>query len=86
MSIPVWITPAGQIGVYPAQIDMVYNLEVITETPVLTTFEIISGNLPSGLSLRSTGRIYGIPNIVESDITSTFVVRVSSLCREASPG
>ena len=78
MSIPVWITPAGQIGVYPAQIDMVYNLEVITETPVRTTFEIISGNLPSGLSLRSTGRIYGIPNIVESDITSTFVVRVKA--------
>ncbi len=79
MSIPVWITPAGEIGVYPAEISMLFFLEATAELPYLITgYEIISGSLPAGLTLRIDGRLSGIPNIVERDITSTFVVRVKA--------
>jgi hypothetical protein len=78
MSAPNWITPAGLAGVYPVQIAMTLQLEAEAILPATSlTYALISGSLPSGLSLRSDGLIFGIPSIVPSDTTSTFVIRVT---------
>ena len=78
MSAPNWITPAGLAGVYPVQIAMTLQLEAEAILPATSlTYALISGSLPDGLSLRSDGLIFGIPSIVPSDTTSTFVIRVT---------
>lgn len=73
MSTPIWTTAQGLIGVYPAQVSMTYQLNA---APV-DFYTIISGELPSGLTFRDDGLIYGTPDIVSKPITSTFVVRAS---------
>lgn len=43
-----------------------------------TTYSIISGNLPAGLSLSSTGTIYGVPDFVIVTTRSKFVIRTTT--------
>lgn len=78
MSAPNWITPAGLIGVYPAQISFDYLLEATPVLPALTvSYKLLSGVLPVGMSLRIDGLISGTPALVTQDTTSTFVVRAT---------
>lgn len=78
MATITWVTTFGLIGVYPASVAMQYFLEATVSGGTIIDYKIISGSLPSGLSLRSDGKIYGTPNIVSEDTTSTFVVRVTA--------
>lgn len=76
MSAPNWITPAGLVGVYPAQIAMTLQLEAEPVLPATTvSYILLSGTLPTGMTLRVDGLISGTPSLVSSDITSTFVIR-----------
>jgi hypothetical protein len=76
MSHPIWITPAGSLGIYPASIPMQRQLQAIPDPPAVSvSYKIISGNLPTGLNLTSNGLIYGTPTTVLQDSVSTFVVR-----------
>ena len=78
MSAPNWITPAGIIGVYPAQIALTFQLEAEASLPATSiTYSLISGSLSPGLSLRTDGIISGIPEAVSSDTTTTFVIRAT---------
>jgi len=78
MTAPVWVTPAGSIGVFPAQVSMSTRVEATPVLPALNvTYKIISGNLPDGLNFRSDGLISGIPPIVSSDTAYEFVVRAT---------
>ena len=78
MSAPNWLTPAGLIGIYPAQISFEYQLEAIPVLPALTvSYKLLSGSLPLGISLRIDGLIYGTPALVTDDTTSTFVIRAT---------
>ncbi len=78
MSAPNWITPAGIIGVYPAQIALTFQLEAEASLPATSiTYSLISGSLSPGLSLRTDGIISGIPEAVSSDTTNTFVIRAT---------
>ena len=79
MSAPIWITPSGSAGVYPALIPM--QLQLVA-TPATVTYTLISGNLPPGLSFRSDGLISGTPSIVSKDTTSTFVIRATTTTNE----
>lgn len=79
MTTPIWSTPSGSLGTYPALFYMQYNL---VASPSNVVYSLISGDLPYGLSLRSDGKIYGTPQLDDSTIspynkTSTFVVRVT---------
>ena len=78
MSAPNWITPAGLIGVYPAQISFTYLLEATPVLPALTvSYKLLSGSLPAGMSLRIDGLISGTPTLVTQDTISTFVIRAT---------
>jgi len=57
---PRWITPAGQIGQYydGGEVDFVFEYSNLdpNETVVIS---VISGELPGGLTLTPSGRLYG---------------------------
>jgi len=80
MSNPItWVTAAGIIGVYPADIEMVFKINAVATLPyTIDKYEIISGSLPSGLSFRGDGKISGTPDIIAADISTEFVVRVTA--------
>jgi hypothetical protein len=78
--IPVWNTTAGSIGT-------VYDIERSSKSFILSasdpdlgslTYSLLSGSLPTGLSLGSGGIISGTASSVGSDTTSTFTVRVQN--------
>jgi hypothetical protein len=77
MSHPItWETSAGSIGTYPAQVSMTFNVEATASAGyTITKYVIISGNLANGLQFRDDGKIYGTPDTVSNDTTSTFVIR-----------
>lgn len=78
MAQPVWNTTAGSIGTFPALIPMTYQLSANAVLPAVSvTYKLISGRLPTGLSINNNGLIIGTPALVTQDITSTFVVRAT---------
>lgn len=78
MAQPIWNTPAGSIGSFPASLEALFLLSASAVTPAITvTYTLISGTLPSGLSINNLGIISGTPNIVTSNVTSTFAVRAT---------
>ena len=78
MSQPIWNTTQGSIGSYPAQVALSIQLSASAVFPATTvTYQLISGSLPIGLSLASTGLITGTPGLVISDTTYTFVIRAT---------
>ena len=78
MAQPVWNTPAGSIGSFPASLVALFQLSATAVAPATTvTYVLISGTLPSGISIDTLGTISGTPTIVTSNITSTFTVRVT---------
>lgn len=78
MAQPNWITPAGSLGIYPAGLLAEYTLSAQPVLPAVSLeYILLSGNLPSGLSLSSEGQISGIPNLVTAETISNFAVRVT---------
>lgn len=75
MSAPKWMTSAGLLGTYTERITT--STLVIAEGQDVT-YKIISGSLPGGLRLSSTGTIIGTPYSVGEVIRSDFVVRASN--------
>lgn len=79
MAQPNWNTPAGSLGTYPSLFTIVpTQLSASAVLPAVTvTYTIISGRLPSGLSMTEDGLIHGIPGAVPENTTSIFVVRAT---------
>jgi len=78
MAQPVWNTPAGIIGSYPALLIMSFELSADPVSPATSvTYQVISGSLPSGLSLSTIGLISGTPTLVTRNTVSAFTVRVT---------
>lgn len=78
MAQPVWNTTAGLIGSYPALLPMSFTLSASAESPATTiTYTLLSGSLPSGLSMTSSGVISGTPSLVTDDTTTTFAIRAT---------
>jgi hypothetical protein len=78
MSQPNWVTAAGSIGSYPAQVSLLFQLVAQPALPAITvTYTLISGSLPEGLSLSNIGLISGTPILVTRDTTYTFVIRAT---------
>ena len=77
MTTPTWVTSAGLAGVYPALLPIT-PLQLKATPALTTTYKIISGSLPPGLSFRADGLITGTPEIVTQDTTNVFVVRATS--------
>ena len=78
MAQPVWNTASGSIGTFPSGVAMVYQLSASAVLPAVSvTYAIISGSLPVGVTMDENGLIAGIPTLVASDISYTFVVRAT---------
>lgn len=78
MAQPIWSTTAGSIGNYPALLAMSYQLSASAVTPATTvTYTLLSGSLPDGLSISSSGLISGTPALVTQDVSSIFTIRAT---------
>lgn len=87
MTPPIWITPAGNLGIIPEleYYDIPLDAYNASGSPLL--FSLISGELPAGLVLYDTGRILGMPSLgqvrgvpfaVTKSTTSTFTIRIKN--------
>ena len=72
---PTWITPAGFLF---TATELVSTSTAISAQGTTTTYAIISGNLPTGLSLSTTGTISGTPVEVIKTTRNKFVVRATN--------
>ena len=78
MAQPIWNTTAGSIGTYPAAILMATPLSASPVSPATTiTYTLLSGTLPPGTSITSSGVISGTPTLVTVDTTTTFTIRAT---------
>jgi hypothetical protein len=88
MAQPVWITPAGNLGVIPEGVFYELNLAATDSGGSDVTFLLIAGSLPEGIQLNSNGnvagvpvavaRLSGVPTEVSRDVTSKFTIRALS--------
>ena len=74
MGVPVWQTPTGFLGTVTERTPVSFTLSVLNTG----TFSLISGNLPTGLSLSSNGIISGTPASLGNTVSTQFVVRASN--------
>lgn len=78
MAQPIWNTTAGSIGTYPATIIMATQLLASPVSPATTiTYILLSGTLPPGTTITSSGLISGTPTLVTVDTTTTFTIRAT---------
>lgn len=78
MAQPVWNTPSGALGTYPAGLSATYTLSASAVSPAVTvTYSLLSGSLPAGFTISSLGIISGTPSLVTMETVSTFAVRAT---------
>jgi len=78
---PIWITPAGDLGLVPEAEFFQVQLQVENQTNGNLTFSHLAGDLPPGLQVTRSGYIQGVPIITDPISTSnnfTFSVRATS--------
>jgi len=73
MAFPQWSTPAGFLGTITERQYSFFKLEASDNSK----FSVISGSLPDGLKITTTGTIVGTAFSVGEVIRSTFVVRAT---------
>lgn len=69
MAQPVWITPAGSLGIIPEGIFYQQSLRAYDPAPDPGTeiyYRVIAGVLPAGVQCSATGLIAGVPQAVAS--------------------
>ena len=77
-SHPVWTTPTGAIGTYPSLVAMSFQFEATVTAPGTSiTYAKLSGSLPTGLTISTTGLLSGTPATSTKDTAYQFVVRVT---------
>lgn len=92
MNAPIWLTPAGDLGIIPQQEFYEFVLDAYTPGGGALTYTVISGSLPTGLELRSDGSVMGIPTAevqgvaaaVAKITTSTFTVRAKNTANKVA--
>lgn len=70
-----WITPAGFLK---TATELISTSTQVVASGTNITYEIISGTLPPGLTLLSTGTITGTPLAVTNNIRNKFVIRAKN--------
>jgi hypothetical protein len=78
MAQPIWNTPAGNIGAFTSGSIVNFQLSATPVSPAISvTYELISGVLPTGTSLTTSGVIFGRTEPVLDNTPYTFVVRAT---------
>lgn len=72
---PSWIT---QPGILFTATESIFTSTTIVASGTNITYNVISGNVPPGLQVSTTGTIFGVPNPVTNKSRSTFVVRAQT--------
>jgi hypothetical protein len=75
MTRPIWITPAGFLS---TATELISTSTTLSATGTNISYSLISGGLPVGLSLSTTGTISGTPREVIKTTRSKFVVRAAN--------
>ena len=77
-SVLSWNTPSGSLATVSAEVEPDYTYQ-LSATGIGNTlsYSLLSGSLPSGLTINSSGLISGTLQPVQSSTTSSFTVRVS---------
>jgi hypothetical protein len=85
MAQPQWITAAGSLGTIPEGIFYSTPIEAATADDETVYYQLIAGQLPTGVQITTSGTITGVPqsivNVqgvptpVSSDVVSKFAVR-----------
>jgi len=77
-----WITKAGNLGTIPSNEYYELRLEASDVAGRPVTYKVISGNIPSGMQLLSSGILKGVPTILtattESTLSYRFTLRASN--------
>jgi len=78
---PVFVTAAGSLGSVTEEASASFTVEATDpESAGAVRYDVISGSLPSGLSLNTaTGAITGTAPSVGADTTSTFTIQASDV-------
>jgi hypothetical protein len=78
MAQPTWNTAAGSLGNFPIQYPISVQLSASAVSPATTiTYTLLSGSLPIGLTLSSSGLISGNPTFISELETANFAVRAT---------
>ena len=81
MAYPIWITPAGNLGIVPSAEYYQYTLDAYDTAGGTLVYAKLSGILPPGLQITTTGILQGIPiSTAGPDLNQqyTFTVRVTN--------
>jgi hypothetical protein len=77
---PIWTTTSGLLGTFYSYLQGSVNINLVatdSESPSLT-YTVVSGSLPSGVSLNSsTGAITGTIPLINNTTTYSFTIRAS---------
>lgn len=76
MSKPVWSSQAGLLATITENIST--SLNVLATGSATIIYSLLNGDLPSGLTLSSTGTISGTPDTVLELTSSTFTIRAKN--------
>ncbi len=78
MAQPIWNTPAGNIGAFASGSTIRFQLSAFPVPPATSlTYQLISGQLPAGVSISNIGLILGNTQPEIENTTYTFTVRVT---------
>ena len=78
MTAPVWNTPAGSIGIFPSATAVNFSFSASPVLPAVgLSYTVLSGALPSGLTLSSLGVLTGTPILVNVQTTYNFAIRAT---------
>jgi hypothetical protein len=69
MAQPIWITPAGSLGIIPEGIFYQQSIRAYDPAPEPGTdiyYRVIAGTLPAGVQCSATGLIAGVPQAIAS--------------------
>jgi hypothetical protein len=58
-----WVTPEGSLGTYSENSAVVLSLEVDNPVTTPATFTLLSGSLPTGMTLSASGQLSGTPQV-----------------------
>lgn len=75
---PVWTTNAGSLGTFSGNAAVTTSVVATDPDGTIASYAVVSGSLPSGLSLNATtGAITGTATNPASDTTSYFTIRAT---------
>jgi hypothetical protein len=78
MAQPIWNTPAGNIGAFASGSPIRFQLSALPVPPAVSlTYQLISGELPAGVSINNVGLIFGNTQPEIENTTYTFTVRAT---------